>query len=168
MDESTELQDLNNLETLGEVVDQTDPNADKVRELEGFLVDLKKTAGVKSVKELKDFIAHKPTEVVKEVKVEPTATTPTDLEKLNLRMDGYSKEEVDFIMRNGGANAITDEFVTAGIKALRDKKQKEAKSEEANPSISSKSPIFKKYSEEQIKDMPLAELEKLVKQLPSK
>lgn len=168
MDEELELQDSNNLETVEDTGVETDPNIEKVGQLENLIVDLKKTAGVKSVKELKEFLARKPAEVVEVKREQPSVVTPTDLEKLNLRMDGYSDEEVTFIMRNGGVHAKQDEYVKAGIESLRDKVKKATQSEDANPSISSKSPIFKKYSEDQIREMPLAELEKLVKTLPSK
>lgn len=88
------------------------------------------------------------------------------LERINLRLDGYSEEEAEFILRNGGQKAKNDEFVIAGIQSLRSKKEAAKKSEEASISEGSKSPILRKYSEQQLKDMPLKDLEQIVKQLP--
>lgn len=165
MENETVLEDTQNLEELA--IPET--------------LDAEQQAAVEAIKEQNKQLfarAKKAEELAKELKAkvvpeqpkveQPSVVTPTDLEKLNLRMDGYSEEEVTFIMRNGGVKAKNDEFVTAGINSLRDAKKKATQSEDANPSISSKSPIFKKYSEDQIREMPLAELEKLVKTLPSK
>lgn len=166
MENELELGDSTNLEELAipETLDAEQQEAlEAIKEQNKQLFERAKKAEALA-KELKAKVV----EPVQPRVEQPSVVTPTDLEKLNLRQDGYSKEEVDFIMRNGGANAVTDEFVTAGIKALRDQKAKATRSEEANPSISSKSPIMRKYNEDQLRDMPTEELEKIIRTLPSK
>jgi hypothetical protein len=167
MENENELQDSQNLEELAlpETLDaEVQAAVEALKEKNKQLYARAK----KAEEEAKALKAKEEARPVEQPKVENPAVSPTDLERLNLKVDGYSNEEVNFIMKNGGANAISDEFVIAGIEALRAKKKKEIQSDEANPSISSKSPIFKKYSEDQVREMPLAELEKLVKTLPSK
>jgi hypothetical protein len=66
---------------------------------------------------------------------------PSDIEdRVELRLQGYSNEEIAFIKRNAEGKslleAIKDPFVEEGIKGLRAKK----KAEQATPPPSSKSP----------------------------
>lgn len=58
-----------------------------------------------------------------------TSTKPMEDERLELRFQGYSKEHVDFIMSNGGTEALKnkDSMVSIAIKAQRE----QAKAEEA-------------------------------------
>jgi hypothetical protein len=160
------------IDTLDGVLDDIDPNEpdERTKRAENVIVTLKKQAGVKTVKELLQVVAPKaepkvetkpPVEVKKEESA-PAGVTPAQLERVNLRLDGYSESEVDFIMRNGGASAKNDEFVQSAIEARRAKE----KSEKASPPSSSKSPVFKKHTEDDLKKIPLADLEKLVKELP--
>lgn len=80
-------------------------------------------------------------------------------EKIELKVEGYSPEEVDFIMRNGGRNALKNDFVLKAIEAKREqiKAEKAIVSEDT-----SKSEIEKKYTHEQLKNMSTEDLEKLI------
>lgn len=95
-----------------------------------------------------------------------TQTPPASLsedpkwrESIELKTDGYSAEEVEFIQRNGGRDKIDDPFVKAAIDSMRKQKQAEnAAVTDAAP----KSDIEKQYTDQQLRDMPTAELEKLL------
>lgn len=93
--------------------------------------------------------------------------TPNDLdkqneawkEKIELKAEGYSDEEIDFLQRNGGRAKKDDPFVKAALESVRAQKKSEAAqvSDDTN-----KSDIEKKYTHEQLRDMPTAELEKIL------
>ena len=78
------------------------------------------------------------------------------LERLELKVDGYSEQEIDFILKNGGKEATGDEMVSSAIEAKRAKD----KSEDATPEGSSKSPIFKRFTQDDLNKMSLEDLEK--------
>jgi hypothetical protein len=84
--------------------------------------------------------------------------TKQDLERIELAAKGYSDEEVEFVMRNGGKKSLNDDLVKAAIDARRAK----AKSEDATPQSSPKSPVYKKFTQDELASMPLSELEKII------
>lgn len=81
-------------------------------------------------------------------------------ERMELRVAGYDDKEVDFLMRNGGKKATDDVYVKNAINAMREQKKAEAA---AVDDSSSKSDIERKYTLEQLKEMPTAEMEKVLK-----
>ncbi len=89
-------------------------------------------------------------------------SSPTDerFERLELKTEGYKSDEVDFLMQNGGRKALENPIVMAGIEGIRAK----AKSQDATPSGTGKSTVYKKYTEADLKRMPAEELEKIVPQ----
>jgi len=91
--------------------------------------------------------------------VEKAAGVDLD-EVIELRLDGYSKEEVSFIVKNGGRKALTDNsFVKVAIDKIREQKD----AEKAIPEMdSNKSDIERKYTTEQLRTMPLKDLEKIL------
>lgn len=101
-------------------------------------------------------------------KLEPQENLPTnksfsESERdliVDLRLEGYSKTEADFILRNGGRKALEDPLVTAAIESSRAK----AKSVEATPSGTGKSTVYQKYTEQDLKKMSASDLEKIVPQ----
>lgn len=80
------------------------------------------------------------------------------LERIELRQDGYSKDEVDEIMELGGAKVLGSKLVQSAIKAMRAEK----KSKDATPEFSAKSPVYKKHTQEDLNGMSSAELEKIL------
>jgi hypothetical protein len=82
------------------------------------------------------------------------------LEKLELRADGYSPDEIEAIMDLGGAKALKNPVVQSAIKAMR----AEQKSKDATESVSSRSPVFKKFTQDDLSKMSSAELEKILPQ----
>jgi hypothetical protein len=89
----------------------------------------------------------------------PVSTDYKD-EVYDLRLDGYSREEAQFIMKNGGRKALEDNnYVKVAIETLREQK----KAEQAIPDIDSgKSDIERKYTPEQLEKMPMEELVKIL------
>jgi hypothetical protein len=99
----------------------------------------------------------KPTEPPKPVNDDRIAQLD---EITDLRLDGYTREEVAFIMKNGGRKSLEENnFVKVAIEKIREQK----KAEQAIPDIDSgKSDIERKYTTEQLQKMPLKELEKIL------
>jgi len=53
-------------------------------------------------------------------------------ERLELKVDGYSKEEIDVIMENGGISALDNPLVKKGLEAMREEAKNKAKYLEAS------------------------------------
>lgn len=116
------------------------------------------TARAKAAEELvkKSRETFKPEPVVEQV-----ANREVQLDEVvELRLDGYSKDEVAFIMKNGGRKSLEDNsFVKVAIEKIREQK----KAEQAIPDMdSNKSDIERKYTTEQLQKMPLKDLEKIL------
>ncbi len=65
----------------------------------------------------------------KQVSSKPITNSGSDtlkLERLELKVDGYSDEEVAYILKNGGKEALKDPFVISGIEARRVQKAAES------------------------------------------
>lgn len=80
-------------------------------------------------------------------------------ERMELKTDGYSEKEVEFIQKNGGRAAIDDPFVKSAIESMRNQK----KAEEAQVATDApKSDIEKQYTDQQLREMKTEDLEKLL------
>lgn len=84
-------------------------------------------------------------------------------EVVDLRLDGYSKQEVEWIMKNGGRKVLDDpnSLVSIAIKAQRE----QLKAEQAASAVgdtSALSEIERKYTPEQLRNMSVTELEKIL------
>ena len=97
-----------------------------------------------------------------------TTSTPTGQVTLNdevvdLRLDGYSKQEVEWIMNNGGRKVLDDpnSLVSIAIKAQREQLRAEQAADDTNSNVGL-SEIERKYTPEQLRNMPLKELEALL------
>lgn len=81
-------------------------------------------------------------------------------ERLELKTEGYSTEEIEQIMDLGGKAALQNKILQDAIALQR----RRAKSKEATPSGTGKSPILQQFSERDLKNMSLSDLEKIVPQ----
>lgn len=80
-------------------------------------------------------------------------------EKVELRMQGYSKEAVSFIESNGGMKALENPYVKKAVDLMVE----QARAEKGIPDADSgKSEIEKKYTREQLVNMPAEELYKIL------
>jgi len=105
------------------------------------------------IKELKAKATTKPQEV--------RTSNGADFEDaLELRLQGYSKESVDFILRNGGVKSLeTNPYVKAAVESIREQER----AEKSLPNKDSgKSDIEKKFTDEQLRNMSTAELLKVL------
>lgn len=84
-------------------------------------------------------------------------------EVVDLRLDGYSKTEVEFILRNGGRKELDDKNSFVAI-ALNTKREQERAEKEASKvtDTSGMTEVERKYTTEQLKNMTAAELEKIL------
>lgn len=84
-------------------------------------------------------------------------------EALDLRIDGYSKDDVKFILQNGGRKSLEDKnsLVSLAINARR--QQAAAERAAVDETDTGKSEVEKKYSHEQLREMSTSELEKVLK-----
>ena len=146
-----------------EVVEQEEQQQEEVIETEEETqeddsVTLSKAEFNKLNRRAKAYVA------TKEPKQEETklTTKPTYSEekfaRMELRVDGYSTEEVDEIMALGGPNVLKSKLVQSAIKAMRDEK----KSKDAEVNVSAKSPVFKKFTQQDLSNMSAKELEKIL------
>ena len=81
-------------------------------------------------------------------------------ERLELRTEGYSPEEVDEIMSLGGPQVLESKLVQSAIKAMRAEK----KSKDAKEPLSSKSPVYKKFTQDDLSKMSSKEMEKILQE----
>jgi hypothetical protein len=86
-----------------------------------------------------------------------------DDEAVDLRLDGYSKDEVSFILRNGGRKALEekDSYVATAISAKREQQKAEEESSKAKDT-SQMVGTTKKYTPEQLAKMSSKELAKIL------
>lgn len=84
-------------------------------------------------------------------------------EVVDLRLDGYTKQDVDFIMKNGGRKALEDKtsYTAIAINARKEQARAEA---EANKvaDTSGQSEFERKYTPEMLKNMTKEELKKIL------
>lgn len=80
-------------------------------------------------------------------------------ERMELKTEGYSDEEIAYIQQSGGRKALENTYVKATIDTMRAQKKAEAAAVETT---AGKSEIEKQYTDSQLRDMPTAELEKIL------
>ena len=78
---------------------------------------------------------------------------------LELRLQGHSKEAVDFIMKNGGVKSLDNPFVKLAVSAIKEQSKAESSVKTVD---SSKSEIEQKYTQEQLHNMSAEELYKVL------
>lgn len=84
-------------------------------------------------------------------------------EVLDLRLEGYTKPQVEFIMKNGGRKALEDKnsLVSIAIEKQREQARAEHAASQTTDN-SSLSEVERKYTPEQMKNMSQADLEKIL------
>jgi hypothetical protein len=80
-----------------------------------------------------------------------------------LYREGYTEDEIDLIMRNGGRKVLEDESspLTLGLKAAREQRNAEIAAGQTSDS-SSLSEVERKYTSEQLRNMTPKELENIL------
>lgn len=80
-------------------------------------------------------------------------------ERMELKTEGYSDDEIAYLQQSGGRKALENTYVKATIETMRNQKKAEAASVETT---AGKSEVEKQYTDEQLRNMPTAELEKIL------
>lgn len=89
------------------------------------------------------------------------AVAPSDerFERLELKTEGFTDEEIEFIKPYGGKKALDNPYIKTALETMREKH----KAENAVVDVdTNKSDIEKKFTEDQLRNLPLDELEKLL------
>lgn len=94
------------------------------------------------------------------------STKPSDIlkaDEFKLYREGYSEDQIDIIMANGGYKVIQDEKhpLTIGLKVAKEQRRAEEASSQAS-STSGLSEIERKYTEQDMRNMKPEELEKII------
>lgn len=88
---------------------------------------------------------------------QPTNTTDDErFERLELKTEGYTSDEISFILKNGGRNALEDPYVKMAIDKSREDRRA---TESVAMNVSSKSAIERKYSQAELANMSSDEME---------
>lgn len=84
-------------------------------------------------------------------------------EVVDLRLDGYSKPEVEYIMKNGGRKELEDtsSYLSIAINTKREQKRAEEAASQTTESAGL-SEIERKYTKEQLANMSVKELEAIL------
>jgi len=91
---------------------------------------------------------------------ESSPVTKADLERIRLEAKGYDDDQVNFLMRFGGSEALQDEAVQSVVNAMAEKKKQVS----AQASGSSQGKTARRYSQDELRAMPGEKLEKLIKE----
>jgi hypothetical protein len=138
-------------------LDTQNPTEDveKIKELNKKLYERAKKAEADK-RALADQLKNKPQDIIK------TEYSLND-EVVDLRLDGYTKADVEFIMKNGGRKALEDKTSYTAI-AINVRKEQARAEAEANKVVdtSGMSEIERKYTPEMLKNMSVEELKKIV------
>ncbi len=89
--------------------------------------------------------------------VKEPASGDDRLKELELKIDGYSKDEIEFV-KELGFDKLDNPVVQKTLEVMR----KERKSKEADSAVSNKSLVYKKYTEADLKNLSVAELRKIL------
>lgn len=100
----------------------------------------------------------KPKETLTKTSQETLNISPERLDRIELMQEGYSKEEVDTIMELGGRKMLNNAIVQGAIQTIR----QQEKSKNASQGLSSKSPVYKKYTQEDLNKLSSSEMEKIL------
>jgi predicted metalloendopeptidase len=96
-----------------------------------------------------------------EVKPRAEAPTPTGsddkLKELELKIDGYNKDEIELI-KEFGYEKVSNPIVQKAIEVMR----QERKSKDADVQVANKSAVYKKYTNEDLQNMSVEELRKIL------
>jgi len=90
----------------------------------------------------------------------PQKDTPISDDKyvrLELKIDGYSDDAIDFLMKNGGKQGLSNEYVKTAVESIQEQNRAERA---LTSNETTKSDIERKFSPEEINAMSVDELEK--------
>ena len=152
-------QDIENIDSLNDANDNdnVEMENDGTPTLEDFL----------SLKEKAEKLEDTNKKLYARLKTSPTnkplgqAVSPVEekLERLELKTEGFSDEEIEFIKPYGGKKALENPYIKTALETIREKRKAESAVVDVD---TNKSDIEKKFTTEQLQNLPLDELEKLL------
>lgn len=94
----------------------------------------------------------------------PQDTPKIDDEMLELRLQGYTREDAEFVIKNGGIKSLEDKnsLVSLAINQKREQARAENAANAVGQDTSSLSEVERKYTPEQLKNMSAKELENIL------
>lgn len=103
---------------------------------------------------------------IKKEETHQESQKPSDIlkaDEFKLYRQGYTESEIDLIMHNGGMKALTDEKspLALGLKVSREQRQAEEAASQTSDTVGL-SELERKFTPEQMRNMPKEELEKLI------
>lgn len=119
-------------------------------------VTLSKSEYAKMKRQSLAYQATKGTEVKHKAETSPSGSDDR-LKELELKIDGYSKDEIELI-KEFGYEKVSNPIVQKAIDVMR----QERKSKEADVEVTNKSAIYKKYTNDDLKNMSVEELRKIL------
>lgn len=147
-----------------QIEEQLEETTEEQSEEESDDIVLSKSEFKKLQRKAFAYDATKETKEVKTAKPSTEKTGNSDLdvkiEKLELRAEGYSPDEIEAIQELGGAKALKNPVVQSAIKAMRAEK----KSQDAKEPLNSKSPVYKKYTQQDLSKLTALEMEKILQE----
>lgn len=119
-------------------------------------VNLSKSEYTKLKRQALAYQANKGAEV--KVKTETTPSLSEDrFKELELKMEGYNREEIDLI-KEVGFEKLNSPVLKKAIETMRS----ERKSKEADEVISTKSNVYQKYTDNDFKNMSVEDMRKIL------
>lgn len=114
----------------------------------------------KAEEKLKEY---KPAETPKAKAEEPSVDDKV-WEVAEMIRQGYTRADAEFIQKNGGSEAMQDpnSYVSVAMRTLQEQRKAEQASHGTETSTSGLSQIERKYTPEQLKNMSIEELEKIL------
>lgn len=150
MDEN-EVQALENVqEEISQEVDTTEVATEET-------INLSKSEYSKLRRQALAYQANKATEVKTKVETMSPVGSEDKLRELELKLDGYNKEEIEQI-KEFGFDKVNHPMMQKAIEIMR----QERKSKEADAAIPSKSAVYQKYTNEDLKNMSVEDLRKIL------
>lgn len=143
-------------ETTEEVVEEAEEAQEVTEESEDDSVSISKTELTKLKRKAIAYDSNKTAKPTPKVAINDVDR----LERMELRQEGYSKDEVEEIMSLGGTKVLNSKIVQAAIEFSRAKER----SKNASQSLNSKSPVYKKFSQDDLSKMSSKDMEKILRE----
>lgn len=136
---------------------ESEQDVEKLRQLNKQLYERAKRAEA----EAKDLKSKVPAEAKAPLQTSNQSSSEA-VDRLTLKVDGYTKDEIDAVMAAGGLRSLENPVVKAGIEYIRARRIEAERSAEATPSDTVQSLGIRGIKEDDVRKMSVEELEKIL------
>lgn len=157
-------QDIENIDSLNDEGGEQDTSDDGTPTIEDYNALEEKVSKLEAEKQ---ELADKNRKLYARAKGSRDFTNKSDdsgfeekLTKLELKTEGYSEEEVEFITQYGGKKALENPIVKTALEVMREKAKAERAVVDSSEDVGN---IERKYTDKQLKAMSPDELEALIR-----